>query len=138
MTSRLRRKSGMALLEATTALFVAAVVFSGIFQMYGHGRDALLTVQEQRIADRILLNEQAALAAMPFADLKAAADAPLSVTPPEWAYLPNAVASVTIQDVEGAGGTLKEATVSISWTALNSRVATREISTYIAARRTMP
>jgi len=134
MIRGLRDKSGMALLEASAALFVATVGFMGIFQMYGHGRDALLNVQEQRIADRILVNEQATLAAQPFTSLAEISNLPLSTEPPEWEYLPNAVASVTIHDVEGTQGTLKKTTVSIRWTALNGRVARRELSAYIAAR----
>ena len=125
---------GFALMEATAALFVAAVGLFGVFQMYDYGAQTLRTIQEHTIASRALQNEVESLRGLPFERLEPGTRLDFVSATPEAARLFRAKAWVDILDREEAGGELLQVTVSLRWTGEHGRRIKRTVTTLIARK----
>lgn len=125
---------GFALMEATTALFVAAVGLFGVIQMFQYGARTLHTIQEHTIASRALQNEVESLRGLPFDSLEPGTRLDFFSTTPEMARLLRSSAWVEIRDREEAVGQLLQVTVSLRWTGEHGRRIKRSVTTLIARK----
>lgn len=125
---------GFALMEATAALFVAAVGLFGVIQMFQYGVGTLHTIQEHTIASRTLQNEVESLRGLPFDRLEPGTQLDFISATPETARLLNAKAWVEIHDREEALGQLLQVTVTLRWTGEHGRRIKRSVTTLIARK----
>ncbi len=141
MTRRLRPNStsamsqgGFTLLEVCVALAILTVGMIGVIQMYFFGLDKLRTVNEAAIARTLVQNEIEYLRALPFSELKNGYFESFTSQSLKDAGLLNAVGSVSVRDVPGFEGRLKEVQVALRWTGEYGRVIEQQATTLIAEK----
>ncbi len=127
-------RGGFALLEASTALFIAVTGLFGAFQMFQYGVDKIRVIHEYRIAARAIENELETLRAQPFDALEAAADCPFLSVTPEVAALPALRARSAIRPDSVAPARLKEVSITLLWRTENGRQVERRLTALISKR----
>lgn len=125
---------GFALMEATAALFVAAVGLFGVLQMYEYGTQTLRTVQEHTIAGRALQNEIESLRGLPFDKMEPGEKLEFVSETPETERLVRAKAWVDIRERKEAQGELLQVSVSLRWTGEHGRRIKRSVTTLVARK----
>lgn len=125
---------GFMMIEATAALFVAAVGIFGVIEMMQVGSRALHVAQEHTIAGRALQNEIETLRGLPFDDLELGKRHEFVSNTPELAKLIHVKTHVSVRDPDGAEGRLLEVRVRLRWTTQHARRVERSVTTLIARR----
>lgn len=125
---------GFMLVEATAALFVAAVGLFGVIEMMQVGSRALHVAQEHTIAGRALQNEIETLRGLPFDDLELGKRREFVSSTPELAKLMHVKTHVSIRESDGAEGRLVELSVRVRWTTQHARRVERSVTTLIARK----
>jgi len=127
-------QGGFTLLEVCVALAILTVGMIGVIQMYFFGLDKLRTVNEAAIARTLVQNEIEYLRALPFSELKNGYFESFTSQSLKDAGLLNAVGSVSVRDVPGFEGRLKEVQVALRWTGEYGRVIEQQATTLIAEK----
>jgi len=125
----MRSRSGLALLEATAALFVATLGVFGVLQLLGDSVGEIRVVSEQTIASRLLRNEMEVLLARPFASLEPGSSHAWSVEPPELHLLRNAEVTAVVSEHAELPERLCEITVRIRWSSEHGRALEQSLTT---------
>jgi len=124
--------AGFTLLELSAALFVLTVGLFGVFQLYMFGVHRGRAINEAALANRAAQNEIETLRALPFSQLTPRTEAAFTGDAPNLEGLVNAKGRLTIRDLPGYHGRLKEATVVVQWRGDRGRRIEKRLTTLIA------
>lgn len=127
-------RSGFALLELTTALFIVTVGVFGIIHLHTRGLDKLRVISEYDTALCALNNEIEYLRALPYETLEQGARLPFRSTTPGIERLHRAETFVCIEDAGVGPVSLKRATARIRWTGEHGRGIEKHLVTLIAPK----
>lgn len=131
---RRRSRAGMAILEIIAALVVLTIGLFGAVHLYLFGMDRMRTMGEIDQAMRAVNNEMEHLRALSWDELPARNGAAFVHAERDLIDLSNAVSSVTVRDDPSIPGLLREATVTVTWTAEHGRTITKSATTLLSAR----